>query len=117
MPYTQHFIVEGAYLGSALREKVNTHGTLTIPASCAFFCARCGDLWARCPVDGASPFEATCDWVVWHRPCRKCRPHSGEVPGTLTLPWNSEFNAAFPLETLQRELNLHLQWWERQQQA
>lgn len=113
MQYTQHFIIEGRYLGSTPRGKVNAHGSLTAPAPFAFFCPRCGDLWARCPVEGHTPFEPVWTWAAWSISCRKCRPNFGEVPGSLIFPWACEFNEDLPLEVMQRELTIHLDWWER----
>lgn len=111
---TQHFIIEGRYLGQATRGLLLVSGGAIIPPSYAFFCGRCAELWARCPVDEV-PGQPRCEWQVWRRPCRKCPPHSGEVPGSLILPWDSDFNHALPDDVVRWEFERHLEWAERKQ--
>ena len=107
MSFPQAFIVEWQYLGRAMRGFVNAG----FPHPFAFFCPHCGDLWARCPVE--TPAHTKVLWLSWSRPCRKCPPHSGEIPGSLILPWEPEFNSALPEEVLRWELNRHLDWLEK----
>jgi hypothetical protein len=114
MPYTQHFIVEGAYLGSAVRGRLSVTGGTSDPQPYAFFCGSCAELWARCPVDKLSP-SIQQEWMVWRRPCRRCAGHSGEIPGSLLLPWEEDFNnclAEVP-DALRWEFQQHLTFAER----
>lgn len=109
--HTQHFNIEGRYLGSCTRRSVVVCGQYQQPASFAFFCGRCANLWARCPVD-QSYNSPDSDWVVWRRPCWKCRGHSGEVPGSLMLPWDPDFSEAFPDAVVRWEFDQHMRFAE-----
>jgi len=111
MPYIQHFIIEGQYLGSALRERVRVHGTLEAPQPYAFFCGSCADLWARCPVDKLSSQQSQ-EWMVWRRPCRKCQGNAGEIPGSVMLPWDEDFNTSLTTvsDALRWEFHRHLEF-------
>lgn len=89
---TQHFILEGRYLGSATRLFDLTAGGL--PLSYGFFCHACGEVYAKCPIDNRP-------WQYWSRTCRKC-PGSQTlgVPGSASLSWDPEYMAALPLPVL-----------------
>lgn len=101
----QHFIIEGKYLGSAERLFDLTRGAS--PLSYGFFCHACGEVFAKCPIDGRP-------WQYWSRTCRKCAALGGGslgIPGSIDLSWDPEFTSAFPLSVLvwefQRELDYH----------
>lgn len=105
----QHFIVEGRYLGQAPRSRVMVHGEPQYPRPYAFFCPCCGDVWARCPIDGAPE-----DWMVWSLACRKHRVGQLGVPGSLMLTWDAAFNKGFPQEVIEWEFERHLEFIEKE---
>ena len=115
MLYTRHFIVESIPLGSGRCDKLSVSGGLNPPQPYAFFCGRCANLWARCPVDHL-PGMPREEWLVWRRPCRKCAAHSGEIPGSLMLPWEESFNRclAQSRDALLWEFQRHMEFAERQ---
>lgn len=108
MPYTQHFIVHGKPLGTALRKPKQVHEELQAPTSYAFFCPHCAELWARCPVV-ATVGGRTEIWQVFRMACRACPSYSYQgIAGSMLLNWDEPFNNSFPLEVLRREFQLHL---------
>lgn len=111
MPITQHFIVEGKYLGSAERQMTSRHGPVQVPPSYAFFCPVCAEVWARCPVEVVEGQQE--QFMVWTKACHKHFHHSMEVPGSLYLDWDKEFTESFPEGVLKAELLLHLDFYEK----
>jgi hypothetical protein len=111
MSITQHFIVEGKYLGAVQRNLERVHNTAAIPQSYAFFCPECGDVWARCPVTFGTKQQS---FLVWRISCRKHdSSHYLNVPGSLHMAWDKPFSEAFPEEVLWRELAVHLDHAEK----
>ena len=104
--YTQHFIVEGKYLGQAVRGAVFVHADLAPPLSYAFACPVCAEVWARCPVE--LPDGSHRRFQFQSKACRKHFGHALEVPGALTLGWDASFTDAFPEGVLRWELQRHL---------
>lgn len=104
----QHFIIEGRYLGSVERRFDLTRGAS--PFSYAFFCQHCGEVFAKCPIDGRP-------WQYWSRTCRKC-PGGGTLgnPGSLWLSWDSEFTSALPEPALKWEFQRLLDQFDKEQQ-
>ena len=111
-PFQQHFMVEGKYLGSAMRSVVPVHGTLQPPRPYAFFCGSCADIWARCPIDKAANLVIDA-WMVWTLPCRKCTGSKYQIPGSITMYLEPEFCDAFPDAVLRWEFDRHLDYAER----
>ena len=109
---TQHFFIEGKYLGSVPRDgRAHSH---------MFFCFQCGDVWARCPVDPPGP--SSTNWVSHPVRCRKCgagHTLTVDTPGSLWQEWpEPEFPAAFPDAVLQWEVQRQfeqLDKWKRVQ--
>lgn len=107
-PFLQHFIVQGKYLGSALRGKVWVQAERQSPRSMTFVCGVCGDAWAKCPVEKVgSPTELT-QFIAMLRVCPKHSQSSYDVPGSLTLSWDGDFNDSFPEAVVQWEFQQHL---------
>jgi hypothetical protein len=113
MPITQHFIIEGKYLGSTERDMVYVHSQKQVPTSYAFFCPKCAALWATCPVE-VVPGQPE-HFMVWTRACKRHFYHAQEVPGSLWMEWDKDFNAAFPPEVLRWELNRHLDLYKEKE--
>lgn len=105
----QHFIIEGHYLGSA--ERLFSLVLGASPLSYAFFCHACGEVFAKCPIEGRP-------WQYWARTCRKC-PGGGTLgqPGSISLSWDAEFTEAFPQPVLLWEFKRLLEEHDRTQNA
>ena len=98
---TQHFIVEGQWLGQAPRGLKRIHETFEPPRGYAFLCPTCGDVWAKAPVEQQT-------FLALHSPCSKHPGWYGTLPGSLWSEYDEEFNASFPPAVLRREFDLHL---------
>jgi hypothetical protein len=89
---------------SEMPDSSRVRGLWRTPCSVAFFCPRCGNIWAR--------FVAGPDWEVDHHKCRDCqRPDEPtysvfDVPGSLLREWDAEYTAALPHTVLKREAEL-----------
>ena len=105
MSFPQHFIIEGDFLGSSPREPQLIHGIYMKPFSYAYFCPVCAEIWARCPIEDR-PF------TVWTLPCRGHTTGHYQVPGSLTLSWDNDFNLAFPPRVVEWECDRHLEYFE-----
>jgi hypothetical protein len=102
---TQSFFVGDEFLGESPRGL--QHRTNAYPLSIAFFCPSCGDIWARCPVEG-SPRSR---WRVAFSACERCdRIDILNLPGSLWLPLDTDFQNALPHAALLREFHLALKY-------
>lgn len=114
---TQHFILEGRYLGSALRStsfsRRDSCGGVyeRVPLSYAFFCPVCAEVWARCPVE--LPNGTQRQFFALTLACRKHEVSAWQVPGALQCGSDEDFFAAFPDEVVKWEFERHLEWCER----
>lgn len=102
------FFSGSQYLGQGMLRLTFIKGELERPISRAFFCPICGEVWARVVVEGASEFQS------YTRTCARHDPRwSIEIPGSIWISWDRDFQDAFPSEALKREVRLHLdhaQW-------
>lgn len=90
------------YLGEG--EIIRELGDRRPVTSIAYLCPRCGDVWARVAVEGASY------WFAAHASCPRCAPyHSLDVPGSLWMGHDLRFNDSMPDGLIKRELELALQ--------
>lgn len=81
------------------------------PRSYAFFCPVCAEVWAKCPV---LPTEATITpYMVWTRCCSSHFRHRGEIPGSVGLVWDPEYESNWPLALLHAEVISALANYER----
>lgn len=114
MSYRQLFFIEGKLLGEAPRQAEFREKTILEPSSDLYFCGRCGEVFARCPVlrtDGSSTW-----WQSYRCVCRKCaskQHYLSEWPGSIWRSWDHAFLAALPVPVLQWELQRHIDSWER----
>ena len=107
----QDFFVDGKYLGSGQRYPIPRIGHGESVTSYAFYCTKCGEVWARAPIAGAR-------WQFWTVPCRKCPPSFPSfftVPGSIWTTWDWEFTDAFPDAVLRWELDRHFDVYDRQE--
>ncbi len=108
---TQHFLIDGAYLGSTPRYPLSNIGTSIEPCGYSFCCGTCGDQWAK------AGYAHGVQWQFLIRPCRKCQPRFSLRPaGSVITGWDFEHDEALPDAVLRRELLLHLDWFERNSQ-
>ena len=107
----QLFFIEGKLLGEAPRLLIRTDRDVWgAPLSRLFFCARCGEVFARCPVlkdDGEHSL-----WSPVYALCRRCAPLGNLIPGSIWF-YEEPFVAAFPDAVLRWELERHLDYHER----
>lgn len=106
-PFLQHFFVMGKYLGASPRNKVWVHAEQQSPRSLGFVCPVCGDAWAKAPVEPASG-NGMAQWEVMMRPCPKHQQSRYDVPGSITLSWDPDFNDSFPPDVIRWEFQQHL---------
>lgn len=109
MTFRQLFFIEGRLLGDCPRAFVLVHAEIQQPASALFFCRKCGEVFARCPI--LHPGGKSTHWQSFAKLCRKCSGDSTEVPGSLWLSWDKEFLGALPMPVLQWELERHLDFY------
>lgn len=108
MSFLRHFFIKDQYLGSGEDHLRFVHGEAQQPWPYAVFCSECGEIWARMPVDGSGR-----EWAILGRHCEKHSRYSHEVPGSLILNWEPELYKTFSAGMLRRELELHLNYWEK----
>lgn len=103
--YRQDFYVNGRHLGSAMRYGKHVHEDLnTNPAGIAYFCPVCASVWAICPVTDTMTNEAS-DFMPYRIPCAQHDRRWGEIPGSLYLSWDKEYDELFPDELIRYEFN------------
>lgn len=121
-PYQASYFITGRYMGSS------TFTAPFVPRSMAYFCATCGDIWARIHVEQG---EQEPYWEVCHVPCDKHKVRGvidwAAVPGSLLSSRvdNKKSNLAvqdwaraiehLPPEVLRREFDVNLKWYDQQQ--
>jgi len=103
MTYTQRFFIRGQPFGAAERGLVFIHAEACQPWSIAFFCPQCGDVWAKAEIEGSR-------YHVYTHPCDKHPSRTpvwiNDVPGSILLPLDKDYNDALPLAVLKREFDL-----------
>ena len=89
------------FLGAAERNLEWVGKELHPPRSLAWFCPRCSIVWARAAV---IVDKATQRWHVMTTICPFCPSDGFDVPGSLSLPWDNDYENALPNEVLRREI-------------
>lgn len=102
----QHFTVGNSWYGTSERQMTFVHAQSQVPSSYAFCCTVCGEVWARCGVE-----HPQAQWMFLNRGC-PVHARQLEVPGSVWVSWDSDYNNSLPAELLRRELELHLSLWE-----
>lgn len=101
--YRQAFTIHGQPYGGGLREEVFVRGELQTPWSTAFFCPHCGEIWAKATIPGAR-------FRVYTHPCEKHPSQTpvwvNEVPGSVFLTHDRDYEDSLPEEVWRRELDL-----------
>jgi len=109
----QHFFIEGRYLGANQRRGVQLdfRSAYGNPLSKLFYCHRCGEVYARCPVEDSG--GRTAEWTAVFGVCRKCPSYGDRLAGSI-WHFEVEFVAAFNDAVLRWETDRHFEEWEKQ---
>lgn len=97
--YKQDFIVNGKYLGAALRQPVQVHESLESPHGVVYFCPYCIKIWAMMPVTDLMTGKVL---RAFPRsiPCEQHDDQFGSIPGAITSTWDRELNSILPDEVV-----------------
>lgn len=107
-----------------LGQRLLASSPATASRSFAYFCTTCGEIWAR------AWSSTSAEWDVEVAPCTEHRPQGvadwGRIPGSLLHPrtrsadlprWAQSISLEhLPPAVLRRELEVHLNYAERQLQ-
>ena len=93
------FFHRGSFLGSSIASNHRVHGTFAPPRTISLFCPHCNEIWFVGLVTGSKAFCYT----------RSCEKHvkvdsTFSSPGTLSMPWEPEWNAELTPQCLMLEL-------------
>lgn len=108
-PLHQTIFVGNRSYPPQLRGTLRVHEERWPPASYAWCCPVCGEIWARAVVRGRD-FQ-----FLTH----VCEAHEDPqmpsllVPGSLLMPWDENFNAALGSDLWLREFTLHFNHAQR----
>lgn len=103
--FRQAFFLRGQFLGEATRGLCPR--TNSRPRSIAFFCPKCGEIWARAAVEGA-------EWRTSHVECSDCgKLGVVNFPGSVWQHFDDDFNRALPPALFERELEISIEWHQR----
>ncbi len=106
---TQHFMIDGVYMGSMERLPVPYHELDGPPVGEAFWCPICATVWAVAYIEGT-------DTCVHHVVCEKHsytelrgQGHMGlyDYPGSVLFNWDLGFKGLPPRDVLKREFLLY----------
>ena len=102
-----HFFLGQQFMGTGAIEMLNHDPKHSPPLSVAYFCPVCGEVWARAVITGQA-------YEVWALLCEK-HPleYPYRVPGSLWLTWNATHNDSLTREMLTREVDLHLEHYDK----
>lgn len=117
--YEQHFYAEDRFLGSVVRPAMIVRAERQPPYSYAYFCPKCGELWAKCPVKPLGVLGELVEVNQWQIQGGYCRYHPGPSPftvaGSLLLSWEPEYTnllLSCP-DVVEWECQRHLEFIER----
>ena len=97
---TQLFFLHGDLVAEQPAKPFMLHAQRTLPVGRGFFCPICAELWFTALVSGRETY-------IEHILCERHPPSpSRPLPGSLWLPWDSNWNAALPQVLLEREFLL-----------
>ena len=101
----QHYFIEGKLLASqALLPTLSPLGYY----SQAFFCPKCGEVWARLPIYEK---EKLLPWFVNNVSCEACDYLPSMYPGSLLRGTDYEFQDRLPKELYLREIELAVKYF------
>ncbi len=94
-------------MGTGQSPSVLVHNEVRAPLSYAWFCPKCGRIWAKAAVEGQ-------EFMVMTQPCDlETADNYFIVPGSLWLTLRPEYIQSLPREVLLREFQLHLNHYDR----
>jgi len=127
MRYKQSFFVEGRFFGETVFSVTHDPRFIaTVPSSLLFFCYKCGEPYARCPVEPLDSFRGvnsydsareggTTQWVPIYGVCKNCPSDFHlSVPGSLFYSYG--LVERMPLELLKREFALQSEYFKKLEQ-
>lgn len=96
-------------MGTGTSPSVLIHSEVQAPCCFAWFCPRCGQLWAKAEVEGHHD-----RWMVITHPC-DLEPVDNYfiVPGSMWLSLRPEYLQSLSHEMLVREFEIHLKHYDR----
>ena len=104
--YQQSFFVNGRFYGTfprKARRDQDQEGRTEPPDSLLFFCTKCGEVYAKCPVVDLAGKQLR--WRSIAGVCGKCPSDLMFLnPGNVWISWDWEYQTAMPKELLEREL-------------
>jgi hypothetical protein len=107
--FFRQFYVNDQYLGSSEDHIRFIHGEAQHPVPYVMFCPCCGELWARMPV-----VNSMADWRIIGGYCERHGKSRYAIAGSLMLQWEPELTAILPDGVIQREFELHLRLWDKE---
>lgn len=111
MKYKQSFFINGKYYGSFPRRALSRDGIKFVPRSYLFYCEKCGEVYARCPVVDENKQQLI--WTSLLGICEKCHsPSVFHAPGSIWSGWDEDFVEIFSRELLLREFFILLKYAE-----
>jgi len=101
------FVIEGKYLGTTVRSQIDAYNNSGRARSYAFFCPWCYRIWAVAAFPKAFA-------QVMSVSCKACRRHRYENPaGSIHIPFDPDYVAAFPDAVLRWEIQRHCDYLEQ----
>lgn len=104
MPWTQTWFIDKGLVAQAPCKPEHIRNESHPPLSLAFFCPKCGDVWARRIIEPATRWN-----VLTHECAKHPAPRYCEPAGSIWIDYNTEFLKNLPKEVLMYELNLRLE--------
>lgn len=102
-----HFFVGSTFMGNGQRDMLDHEPKRSPPLSTAFFCPKCGEVWARTVIPGQA-------YMVYALLCeRHTLDWPWQVPGSIWLACEAQHNASLSREMLEREFAIHLAHYDR----
>ena len=103
---TQHFIIEGRYLGSCERSTIWRGPLQQPPQSFVFVCPVCGESWAKAMIEDSLAF-------IFTKPCHRHTAPACRITGSVWLPLEPEFTSSLPPAVVEWEFERHLDYLEK----
>jgi len=107
MLFPVRFQIEETPMGTGMSPSVLVHSQIWAPVNRAFFCPKCGRIWAKVDADADR-------WIAHHVPCDlELVDNYYIVPGSIWLSFEPEYLKSLSHEVLVREFELHVAHYER----
>lgn len=104
MAFLQTWIIAGNVISQAPCASEHIRAEVHPPYSLAFFCPKCGEVWARRVITPNTNWNA-----ITHECPKHQSPRSAEPGGSVWINYNSDFINNLPREVLRYETLLRLE--------